>query len=107
MTVSIYVGNLSFSIDDASLRNIFTAFGEVVSANVISDRETGRSRGFGFVEMPNDAEGQKAIDELNGTDFEGKTLNVNVARPKTERSSGGGYNSNRGGNGGGYNRRRY
>ena len=107
MTMSMYVGNLPFSADQSTLQSLFAPYGEVVSARVMSDRETGRSRGFGFVEMPNDAEGQKAIDELNGTDFEGKTLNVNVARPKTERSSGGGYNSNRGGNGGGYNRRRY
>ena len=76
----------------------------------ITDRETGRSRGFGFVEMPDDGEGQKAIDRINGSEFEGKVLTVNVARPKTERSSGGYGGGNRGGNGGyggGYNRRRY
>ena len=105
--MNIYVSNLNYSSSSDSLQELFAGFGEVTSASIITDRETGRSRGFGFVEMPNDAEGQKAIDELNGTDFEGKTLNVNGARPKTERSSGGGYNSNRGGNGGGYNRRRY
>lgn len=105
--MNIYVSNLNYSSSSDSLQELFAGFGEVTSASIITDRESGRSRGFGFVEMPNDAEGQKAIDELNGTDFEGKTLNVNVARPKTERSSGGGYNSNRGGNGGGYNRRRY
>ena len=82
------------------------------------DRETGRSRGFGFVEMPNEEEGQKAIDQLNGTSFEGQTITVNVARPREERSSGGyggnrggGYGGNRGGgyggNGGGYGRNRY
>lgn len=103
--MNIYVSNLNFSTSSESLQELFAGYGEVSSANIIKDRETGRSRGFGFVEMPNDSEGQKAIDELNGTDFEGKTINVNVARPKTERSSGGGY-GNRGGNGG-YNRNRY
>lgn len=102
--MNIYVSNLNFSTKSESLQELFAEYGEVTSANIINDRETGRSRGFGFVEMPNDSEGQKAIDELNGTDFEGKTITVNVARPKTERSSGG-YN-NRGGNGG-YNRNRY
>jgi RNA recognition motif-containing protein len=103
--MNIYVSNLNFSTSSESLQELFAGYGEVSSANIIKDRETGRSRGFGFVEMPNDSEGQKAIDELNGTDFEGKTINVNVARPKTERSNGGGY-GNRGGNGG-YNRNRY
>lgn len=93
--MNIYVSNLNYSSSSDSLQELFAGFGEVTSASIITDRETGRSRGFGFVEMPNDAEGQKAIDELNGTDFEGKTLNVNVARPKTERSSGGGYNRRR------------
>jgi RNA-binding proteins (RRM domain) len=103
--MNIYVSNLNFRTQNESLQELFEKFGEVTSANIIMDRDTGRSRGFGFVEMANDEEGQKAIDELNDTDFEGKTITVNVARPKTERSSGGGYN--RGGNGGGYNRNRY
>lgn len=103
--MNIYVSNLNFSTTSESLQELFAEYGEVDSAKIITDRETGRSRGFGFVEMPSDAEGQRAIDELNNTDFEGKTISVNVARPKTERSSGG-YN-NRGGNGGGYNRNRY
>lgn len=103
--MNIYVSNLNFSTTSESLQELFAENGEVDSVKIITDRETGRSRGFGFVEMPNDAEGQKAIDELNNTDFEGKTISVNVARPRTERSSGG-YN-NRGGNGGGYNRNRY
>jgi len=108
--MNIYVSNLNYSTKSESLQELFAEYGEVTSANIITDRETGRSRGFGFVEMPNDEEGQKAIDELNETDFEGKTINVNVARPKTERSSGGGrFNNNRGGGfnrggGGGYNR---
>lgn len=104
--MNIYVSNINFSSTSESLQELFAAYGEVTSANIINDRETGRSRGFGFVEMSNDAEGQKAIDELNGTEFEGKTINVSVARPKTEGGSRGGYN-NRGGNGGGYNRNRY
>ncbi|MDL2210967.1 RNA-binding protein [Bacteroides sp. OttesenSCG-928-M17] len=104
--MNIYVSNLNFSTVSESLQELFAGFGEVESAKIITDRETGRSRGFGFVEMPNDEEGQKAIDELNGTDFEGKTISVNVARPKTERPRGGGGGYNRGGGygGGGYNR---
>lgn len=111
--MNIYISNLSYGTTSESLQDLFADFGEVSSAKVIEDRETGRSRGFGFVEMTNDAEGQKAIDELNGVEFEGKTINVNVARPKTERSSNGGGYGNRGGygggnsNGGGYNKRRY
>ena len=106
--MNIYVSNLSFSTSSESLQELFAEYGEVSSANIINDRETGRSRGFGFVEMPNDAEGEKAISELNEAEFEGKTINVSVARPRTERSSGG-YNNNRGGGynrggGGGYNR---
>jgi len=106
--MNIYVSNLSYSTESESLQQLFAEHGEVVSAKVITDRETGRSRGFGFVEMPNDEEGQKAIDKLNNTDFEGKTITVNVARPKEERtdrgSRGGGFNR---GGGGGYNRNRY
>lgn len=102
--MNIYVSNLNYSTNSESLQELFAEYGEVSSANIINDRDTGRSRGFGFVEMPNDEEGQKAIDALNGTDFEGKTLNVNVARPKTERSDRGGFNR---GGGGGFNRERY
>lgn len=102
--MNIYVSNLNFSTTSESLQELFAAHGDVESAKIITDRESGRSRGFGFVEMPNDTEGQNAISELNETDFEGKTISVNVARPKTDSSSGG-YN-NRGGNGG-YNRNRY
>jgi RNA recognition motif-containing protein len=106
--MNIYVSNLSYGTSSDSLQSLFASFGEVTSANVIKDRETGRSRGFGFVEMTNDAEAQTAINELNDTDFEGKTISVNVARPKTERPA---YNQ-RGGYGGGgggndYNKRRY
>ena len=102
--MNIYVSNLSYGTSAESLQQLFAEYGEVSSANVITDRETGRSRGFGFVEMPDDAEAQKAIDELNETDFEGKTINVSVARPRTERTGGGGFNR---GGGGGYNRDRY
>lgn len=103
--MNIYVSNLNFSTSSESLQELFAGYGEVDSAKIITDRETGRSRGFGFVEMPNDTEGQNAISELNETEFEGKTITVNIARPRAERGSGD-YN-NRGGNGGGYNRNRY
>ncbi len=102
--MNIYVSHLSWNTTSDSLQDLFSQYGEVTSANIINDRETGRSRGFGFVEMPNEEEGQKAIDELNETEFEGKTINVNVARPREERPSGGYDGGNRGG---GYNRRRY
>jgi RNA recognition motif-containing protein len=104
--MNIYVSNLSYNTTSDSLQQLFSEQGEVTSANVITDRETGRSRGFGFVEMTSETEGQKAINALNETDFEGKTINVNVARPRTERS-GNDYNSRGGNGGGGYNRRRY
>lgn len=104
--MNIYVSNLNFSTTSESLQELFAEYGEVTSAKIITDRETGRSRGFGFVEMSSDSEGEAAIAELNEVDFEGKTIRVSVARPKPERSNGGGYN-NRGGNGGGYNRNRY
>lgn len=111
--MNIYVSHLSWGTKSDSLQNLFAQFGEVSSANVITDRETGRSRGFGFVEMPNDEEAQAAINSLNETEFEGRTIGVNEARPKTERPEGGrgGYGGgNRGGGygggnrGGGYNR---
>ncbi|SHF14566.1 RNA recognition motif domain-containing protein [Dysgonomonas macrotermitis] len=92
--MNIYVSNLNFSTTSESFQELFEAYGEVTSAKIITDRETGRSRGFGFVEMSDDAEGQKAISELNETDFEGKTINVTVARPRTENNNGG-YNRNR------------
>ncbi|MBP1678009.1 MAG: RNA-binding protein rbpA [Bacteroidetes bacterium] len=103
--MNIYIAGLSFSVTDQDLNNLFAEYGEISSAKVITDRETGKSRGFGFVEMPNDAEGQKAIDELNGAEYDNKVISVNVARPKSnDRPS---YGGNRGG-GGGYNKpRRY
>jgi len=113
--MNIYVSNLNFRTSSASLEQLFADYGEVSSANIITDRETGRSRGFGFVEMPNNEEGQKAIAALNNADFDGKTITVNIARAKEDRGnrSGGGFNrgnSNRkdfGRNSGGYNKRRY
>lgn len=86
--MNIYVSNLSWGTSSESLRDLFAQFGEVSSAHVITDRETGRSRGFGFVEMPDDEAGRQAIDGINGHEFEGKVLTVNVARPRTERPVG-------------------
>jgi RNA recognition motif-containing protein len=103
--MNIYISNLSYNVDDADLNDLFAEYGQVTSAKVITDRETGRSRGFGFVEMSNNEEAQKAIDELNQAEYDGKVINVNEAKPKTDkpRSSGGfrGGNSWGGGNGGG------
>ncbi len=96
---NIYVGNLSFSATDQDIRQAFEAFGQVSQVNIVIDRETGRSRGFAFVEMANAAQAQEAIEKLNETDIGGRNVVVNEARPKTERSGGGG---SRGGGGGGY-----
>jgi len=103
--MNIYVSNLNFRTLSESLQDLFLRYGEVSSANIITDRETGRSRGFGFVEMPNDDQAKEAIEALNDTEFEGKRIVVNEARPKTDRDDrrGGGYGRS-GGNGGGYNR---
>lgn len=102
--MNIYVSNLNYATKSESLQALFAGFGEVSSANIITDRETGRSRGFGFVEMSDDNEGQQAIEALNNSDFEGKTLVVNVARPKTDRSEGNRGNGGYGRNGGYRNR---
>jgi RNA recognition motif-containing protein len=104
--MNIYVSNLSFNTSDAELNELFAAFGEVSSAKVITDRETGRSRGFGFVEMPSDDEGKDAMLGLNNKEVEGRAMSVSVAKEKTERSSNGGgsrggYANNRNGGGGG------
>jgi RNA recognition motif-containing protein len=105
--MNIYVSNLNYRTENESLQELFAEYGEVTSAKIITDRETGRSRGFGFVEMTNDSEGQNAISELNGIEFEGKTISVNIARPKVEKGEG--YNRGGGFNrgGGGYNKNRY
>jgi len=83
--VNIYVGNLSFKATDADLRAAFEPFGQVQSAKIVEDRETGRSRGFGFVEMPNDEEGRKAIEGVNNKDIAGRAVRVNEARPREDR----------------------
>ncbi|MES1923925.1 RNA-binding protein [Salinisphaera sp. T31B1] len=86
--MNIYVGNLSWNTDDDELRGAFESFGEVSSAKVIMDRETGRSRGFGFVEMPDDSAAKQAIDGMNNKDLGGRTLRVNEARPRDDRPRG-------------------
>jgi len=99
----LYVGNLSYSVRDEDLQQAFAQFGSVSSAKVMMDRDTGRSKGFGFVEMGTDAEAQSAISGMNGKDLEGRALVVNEARPREERPSGfGGGGSRSGGGGGGY-----
>jgi cold-inducible RNA-binding protein len=107
---NIFVGNLSFSTTEDELRQMFEAHGQVDRVSIMTDRDTGRSRGFGFVEMASNEDGEKAITALNGSQTGGRTLNVNEARPKTERSGGGGGGGgrdrgDRGGRGGGGGRR--
>lgn len=89
MATNLYVGNLSYNIDSDKLSEMFAKVGKVVSAQVISDRYSGRSRGFGFVEMASDEDAKKAIDELNGKDMDGRALVVNEARPREERRTAG------------------
>ena len=83
--MNIYVGNLSYSMSEDELREAFSAHGEVSSVKILTDRETGRSRGFGFVEMPNAGEGEKAISQLNGKELGGRALRINEARPRERR----------------------
>jgi cold-inducible RNA-binding protein len=87
---NIFVGNLSFGTSEEAVRALFEAHGTVDRVNIVRDRDTGQPRGFGFVEMANDSEGTAAINALNGRDLDGRTLNVNEARPKTERGFAGG-----------------
>ncbi len=87
---NIFVGNLDFNTGEDELRKMFEVYGQVDRVSIMTDRDTGRSRGFGFVEMANAEEGEKAIAALNGTQLGGRTLNVNEARPKPERGAGGG-----------------
>ena len=93
---NIFVGNLSFDATEGAVRTMFEEFGTVGRVNIVTDRDTGKARGFGFVEMANDGEGQNAIASLNGRELDGRALNVNEARPKENRS-GGGYRGNSGG----------
>lgn len=102
--MKLYVGNLSYSVTDTQLRSLFEPFGEVESARVISDRDTGSSKGFGFVEMP-DEDAKKAMGALNGRDLDGRALRVNEARPQEARTGGGGRGGYGGGGGGGYSKR--
>jgi RNA recognition motif-containing protein len=106
MGKKLYVGNLTYATDDAALTELFGQFGTVQSAQVIIDRDTGRSKGFGFVEMGSDQEAKAAIEGLHGKQIEGRTLTVNEARPKEDRPrGGGGGGGGRGGYGGGGGRR--
>src|SRR6516162_10039003 len=115
MGKKLYVGNLTYGVTDSQLEQLFAAHGTVQSAQVIMDRDTGRSKGFGFVEMGSDQEAQAAIQALNGKEVDGRSLTVNEAKPRTEGGSGrggqgggrGGYGGGRGGYGGGGGGRRY
>jgi cold-inducible RNA-binding protein len=95
-TLNIYVGNLSYDTTESDLNRTFTSYGAVASARLATDRDTGRTRGFGFVEMTNEAEAKAAISALNGTELQGRTLTVNESKPREAGSQN--YNSNRGGN---------
>ena len=95
---NIFVGNLAFSVTESAVRTLFEAYGTVDRVSLVTDRDTGQARGFGFVEMPVNAEAERAIAALNGQEVGGRALNVNEARPKTERSFGGGGGGGRGGN---------
>jgi RNA recognition motif-containing protein len=99
--MKLYVGNVSFNTSNQDLTEMFGAFGTVESANIVEDRETGRSRGFGFVEMSSKAEGEEAISSLNGKEVDGRSLTVNEAKPRENRSGGGGGRGGYGGGGGG------
>jgi RNA recognition motif-containing protein len=100
MAMKLYVGNLSFQTSSEDLQQLFSQAGTVESASVVEDRDTGRSRGFGFVEMASKEEGEKAIEQFNGTDLGGRNLTVNEARPREDRGGRGGAGGGRGGYGG-------
>ena len=101
MSAKIYVGNLSFNSSEQDLQDMFSEFGTVQSVKIIEDRETGRSRGFAFVEMSSNEEAQSAIAGLNGREIDGRALTINEAKPQEERGGGGGGRGGRGGYGGG------
>lgn len=105
--MKLYVGNLSFQTSSFDLQELFSSVGTVESATVVEDRETGRSRGFGFVEMASKEDGEKAISELNGTEQNGREIKVNEAKPRENRGFGGGGGGGRGGYGGGGGRNRW
>ncbi len=105
--MKIYVGNLSYDVTEEELRQEFVAFGEVTSVNIITDKYSGRPKGFGFVEMASVSEGQAAITALNGKTLKDRTLNVNAARPRSDDRGGGSYGGGRGGGFGGGRQRRY
>lgn len=107
MSQNLFIGSLAYATTDDSLKAFFETIGEVTSARVVTDRETGRSKGFGFVEYADEANNQKAVDELNGKELDGRAINVNLARPKEDRPRRDfGGNNDRGGNGGGAFRQR-
>ena len=99
--MNIFVAGLSYQISEEDLKELFEEYGTISSAKIITDRDTGRSKGFGFVEMDDEAEAQRAIEELNDAEYDGRTLAVSVARPRTERPQGGGGYNRGGGNRGG------
>lgn len=101
---NIFVGNLSFTATEDSVRSMFETYGTVDRVNIATDRETGKQKGFGFVEMSVDSEGDRAIESLSGRELNGRALTVNEARPKTDRGSGGGGGGYRGNSGGGQGR---
>jgi len=114
MATKLFVRSLSYDVTDDQLRDLFATVGTVVSANVIMDRDTGRSKGFGFVEMSSDEEAKAAIEQLNNKDLAGRSIFVSEARPREDRprsfdggGNGGGFNRSRGGNGGGFRDKRY
>ncbi len=100
--MNIYIGNLPFNLDEENLKEIFEEYGEVTSAKIIVDKFTGRGKGFGFVEMSDDEEATKAIQELNNAEVGGRNIKVNESKPRENNNRGGGYNR---GGGGGYQRR--
>ena len=105
--MKIYVGNLSYEVTEEDLRQEFEAFGEVTSVSIITDKYSGRSKGFGFIEMASVSEGQAAITGLNGKTLKERTLTVNTARPRSDNRGGGSYGGRRGGGFGGGRQRRY
>jgi cold-inducible RNA-binding protein len=107
MSVKLYVGNLTFNTTEQDLQEQFSRYGQVGSANIITDRDTGRSRGFAFVELDSKESAQAAIEALNGKELDGRTLTVNEARPREDHNNRGGFGGGRSSNGGDSSRRRY